>query len=258
MLIDSHCHLDQLDFQHKNLDDYLKAASLADVRFFLCPGIKLENVPAILDIAHKHPNIVVTVGKHPTELGIDPTVDELVKLGNDNKVVGIGETGLDYYYCKTEAEKEQQRQLFRIHVKAAKLLNKPLVIHSREAATDILQILQEENAAAIGGVLHCFTESLQDAAAALAMNFYISFSGIVTFKNAANLREVAQKVPLARMLIETDAPYLAPVPMRGKANEPAFLHYIAEYLANLRGITYNELAEQTSRNFFELFGKHGE
>lgn len=253
MLVDSHCHLDRLDFAAKDLAAYLEDAAKAGVKFFLCPGIDLEHFPQILQIADTHENIVVTVGRHPTETGRIPTVTELVELGSNKLVVGVGETGLDYYYCKSEADKEAQRELFRIHIRAAKELNKPLVIHSREAAGDIIAILKEEQASAVGGVLHCYTESLEAAQATLELNFYISFSGIITFKNADNLREVAQAIPVEKMLLETDSPYLAPVPKRGKPNEPAFLSYVAETMARIHKISLQSLAEQTTANFFNLF-----
>lgn len=253
MLVDSHCHLDRLDFSMRDLDNYLAVASAVGVNFFLCPGIDIEHFPNILHLAETHENIVVTVSKHPTEKGTDPDVKRLVELGYNKLVVGVGETGLDYYYCNSESDREYQKNLFRTHIRAAKELNKPLVIHSREAAQDIISILQEENAKTIGGVMHCYTENLEFAEAAMELNFYISFSGIITFKNAGKLREVARAIPLNKMLLETDSPYLAPVPMRGKPNEPAFLRYTAEYMAHLREITFDMLSEVTTENFFRLF-----
>lgn len=255
MLVDSHCHLDCLDLQTRSLADVLQQAAAADVNYFLCPGVDIEHAANVLAIAKQYSNVVAAIGKHPTETGHNPSVAELVTLGNDKIVVGIGETGLDYAGCETEAAKEQQRQLFRVHIQAAKELHKPLIIHSREAAQDILTILREEQAATVGGVLHCFTEDLAMAQAAMDLNFYISLSGIITFKKADSLRAVAMELPLDKILIETDAPYLAPVPMRGKPNEPAYLRYIAEFLAKLRGIAYQQLAEQTTANFFRLFGR---
>lgn len=252
MLIDSHCHLDRLDFTHKNLDAILLDAAEVDVNYFLCPGIDLEHFANILQIATTHKNIVISVGRHPTEEGHIPSVNELCEFGNDHLVVAVGETGLDYFYCKTENDKELQRQLFRTHIRAAIELKKPLIIHSREAATDIIAILREEHAEIVGGVMHCYTESLEMAQAALGLNFNISFSGIITFKNADKLRAVAKEIPLNKILIETDAPYLAPVPMRGKSNEPKYLPYIAAELAKLHNISVAELSKHTTENFFRM------
>jgi TatD DNase family protein len=192
---------------------------------------------------------------HPTEEGArEPSVTELCELAADPRVIGIGETGLDYAACQDDlAAQEKQCQLFVKHIQAARQMQKPLIIHSRMAGADIIRILRDENAAAIGGVMHCFAEDLAMAEAALDLGFYISFSGIITFKNADSLREIAKKVPLDRVLLETDAPYLAPVPMRGKQNVPTYLRYTAECFAALRGLTLQEVATQTTANFFRLF-----
>jgi TatD DNase family protein len=257
MLIDSHCHLDRLDLTNYN-DDLslaLLAAEKVNVKYFLCAGIDLENSRKILEIAKKYKNIVTSVGLHPTEESEKkPSVEELISLAADQLVVAIGETGLDYYRCEHDKMAQvYQQDLFRDHIRAANTIKKPLIIHSRMAKENLFEILRDENAANVGGVFHCFTEDWQVAKMALDMNFYISFSGIITFKNADALREVAKKIPADKILIETDAPYLAPTPFRGKQNEPAFLPYIAEKLAAIRGESVTQIAKQTSQNFFSLF-----
>jgi TatD DNase family protein len=256
MLVDSHCHLDCLDLAKYNGDlmAALRAAAALDVGYILCAGIDLENSRRIVQLAQQYKNIVVSVGLHPTE-HIDYVVheDEVCALATDPLVVGIGETGLDYYHITDEQARAVQQQRFVTHIRAAQRLRKPLIIHSRDAAADILRILQQEQAAQVGGVFHCFAGDWEVAQQALAMNFYISFSGIITFKNAEPLRAVARQVPLDRILLETDAPFLAPMPYRGKPNEPAYLRCVAESMAALRGITYQELAAITTENFFRLF-----
>ena len=254
MLVDSHCHLDYLvsNQYNMNLDAILKQAHQVGVEYFLTVGVTLEKFPQVLAIAKQHINIFATVGVHPSEqVASEPTVDDLVSLAHNPLVVGIGETGLDYSYDSVPKEIQQQR--FKTHVQAAKQTNKPLIVHSRAAKTDILAILRTEQADKIGGILHCFTEDLDMAQQAVAMSFYISFSGIITFKNADQLRDVAKKIPLDKILLETDAPYLAPVPHRGLPNQPAYVRIIAEYLAQLKNITYEEVARQTTKNFFHLF-----
>jgi TatD DNase family protein len=253
-LVDSHCHLDRLDLtQHNNqLANALQNAKSQDVGHMLCVCITLENFPQVLSIAKSYPHVSASVGLHPDEPSThEPTAEEIYLLAQDEKVVAIGETGLDYY--RTSGDVEWQRERFRQHIRAAKKINKPLIIHSRQAKADTIQILKEENAQAIGGVMHCFTEDWPMAVAAMELNFYISFSGIVTFKNAKELQDVAKKIPLNRMLLETDSPYLAPVPYRGKPNEPAYVRLVAEYIAELRGVTLEALAEQTTTNFFNCF-----
>lgn len=203
-------------------------------------------------MARTHANIYASVGVHPNErAGADPSVEDLIRLADDPRIVAIGETGLDYYRIDGATDWQQDR--FRRHIRAARASGKPLIIHTREAAPDTLRIMAEEGAGAVGGVMHCFTESWEVARAALDMNFYVSFSGIVTFRNAEALRDVARQVPGDRLLVETDAPYLAPVPLRGKTNEPAYVRYVAECVADLRGQPFPALAEQTTGNFFELF-----
>jgi TatD DNase family protein len=255
MLADSHCHLDRLDLQpyHGELRLALEAAHKNKVEYILCPGIDIKTAPQVLKIAAENNHVVASIGQHPTEEIYEPTLNELLDLGSQPKVVAIGETGLDFYRCEDESIREYQRRLFKLHICAAKELNKPLIIHSREAGTGILKILTEEKAADIGGVMHCFTENWEMAEAALQLNFYISFSGIITFKNAENLRNVAKKVPLKKILIETDAPYLAPAPHRGKPNEPAFLHYTANFMANLLNISSENFATITTENFLNIF-----
>ena len=254
MLIDSHCHLDCIDFNlddtPDNLQHALKLASDNKVEQFLCVSITLEAFPNVLALAKEHDNIYASVGVHPTEQdGEDPTVEKLCKLSQDEKIIAIGETGLDYYWLKDKPE--WQRERFRTHIRAANQVNKPLIIHSRDAKADTIQIMTDEKAHA--GVMHCFTEDYAMAKQALDLGFYISFSGIVTFKNAKTLHEVAQKIPLDRMLVETDSPYLAPMPYRGKTNHPAYVKHVAEHIALLRNISFEEVAAQTTENFKQLF-----
>jgi TatD DNase family protein len=218
----------------------------------LCVSVTLETFPEIRALAHEHPHVFASVGVHPNEReGHEPSVEELTRLAGDDRVVAIGETGLDYY--RSQGDMAWQRERFRRHIRAAKASGKPLIVHTREAADDTLRIMREEGAAGIGGVMHCFTESAEVARAALDLNFYISFSGIVTFRNAEALRDVAKQIPQDRLLVETDAPYLAPIPYRGKTNEPAFVRHVAECLATVRQTTPDEIAELTTRNFFTLF-----
>lgn len=254
MLVDSHCHLDRLDLAYfkQDLSDCLDFAREQSVLHFLCVCIDLANFPAVLAIAEQFTDVSASVGVHPTEhVATEASLDELIKLAQHPKVVAIGETGLDYYRENTQKECQQQR--FRQHIRAAIAVNKPLIVHTREARVDTLRILKEEGAQQVGGVLHCFTEDLSMAEAAINENFYISFSGILTFKNAADLKSIAQKLPLERLLIETDSPYLAPHPFRGKPNQPAYVRYLAECLAQLRACSLDKIAEQTTTNFFTLF-----
>ena len=251
MFVDSHCHLDFPGLQERE-DEILAAMQNNDVRHALCISVKLESFPAVRALAERHANLWATVGVHPDTEGCEePEAARLLELANHPRVVGIGETGLDYHWHKSAPE--WQRERFRTHIRAARACGKPLVIHTREAAEDTLAIMREEGAGEVGGVMHCFTESLEVARAALDLGFYISFSGIVTFRNAAALKEVAVNVPIDRLLIETDAPYLAPVPHRGKTNEPAWVIHVAEELARLRGVSVAQIAEATTDNFFRLF-----
>lgn len=251
MLVDSHCHLDFPELSGR-IDQVIDSMTANGVEYALCAGVTLERFPAMLALVDLHPQLFAAVGVHPdTREGIDPDVATLVELARHPKVVAIGETGLDYF--RLEGDLEWQRERFRTHIRAAHQAGKPLIIHTRAAAEDTLRLMREEGAGETGGVMHCFTESLEIAEAALEMGFYISFSGIVSFKNARELKEVARRIPLDRMLVETDSPYLAPLPHRGKTNEPAYVLHVAEEIARLRGISLDEVAEVTSRNFFRLF-----
>lgn len=251
MFIDSHCHLNFPDFAER-LPDIYRHMQDNQVSHALCISVDLETFPEVLAVAESRDNLYATVGVHPDyEDCTEPTVEKLVELAAHPKVVGIGETGMDYY--RTPGPLEWQRERFRVHIRAARATKKPLVIHTRAASEDTLRIMAEEKAHEASGVMHCFTESLEVAKAAMDMGFYISFSGIVTFKNARELKEVARAVPLERMLIETDAPYLAPMPHRGKTNEPGFVKHVAEEIARLKDISPEAVGEATSRNFFKLF-----
>ena len=251
MLVDSHCHLDFPELAAR-LPEILQRMDQAGVLHALCVSVTLETWPRVVELAEHHPQLHASVGVHPDHQGgREPTVEELVLLAAHPKVVAIGETGLDYFRLKGDLE--WQRERFRIHIRAARLAKKPLIIHTREAAADTLRIMREEGAADAGGVMHCFTESMAVADAAMALGFHISFSGIVTFKNAVSLKEIARAIPLERMLIETDSPYLAPVPHRGKTNEPAYVLHVAEEIARLRGIEFDVVARTTTENYFRLF-----
>jgi len=254
MLVDSHCHLDRVDLAPYGGDfaKLMDATREAGVSHLLCVSIDLESYPAMLSLVDSYPEISVSVGVHPSDHDRqEPSVAELVELAAHPKNVAIGETGLDYF--RAEGDVEWQRERFRIHIRAARETGKPLIIHTREAREDTIGILREEQAEAVGGVMHCFTETWEMAQAALDMNFYISFSGIVTFRSAEQLREVAARVPADRILIETDSPYLAPVPFRGKPNEPRYVERVAETIAALRGVTTGELARLSGQNFYRLF-----
>ncbi len=254
MLADSHCHLDRLDFAALggDLDTVIATAHAAGVNYLLSISVELDSLPGLLAIADRYPHVYASVGVHPTEqVAHEPAVEQLAALAHHPKVVAIGETGLDYFHCKGDTE--WQRERFRTHIRAARLTGKPLIVHSRDAREDTLRILAEEGAAKVGGVMHCFTDDWDTARRALDLNFHISFSGIVTFHNAKALREVAAKVPLERMLIETDAPYLAPMPHRGKTNQPAYVRHVAEQIATVRNLPVEVVAEATTSNFIKLF-----
>src|SRR5512139_668915 len=251
MYIDSHCHLNFPELA-ENLEQVLLNMQESHVSHALCVSVDLEKLPEILKLADAHENIYASVGVHPDyELPTEPQQAEIARLARHPKVVAIGETGLDYYRLKGDLQ--WQRNRFRTHIRSAIEVNKPLIIHTRSAAEDTLRIMREENADKAGGVMHCFTESLDVALAAIDLNFYISFSGIVTFKNAVSLKDVARQIPLERILIETDSPYLAPVPHRGKLNQPAYVKFVAQEIASLRGISAEEVGLATSRNFTKLF-----
>jgi TatD DNase family protein len=251
MYIDSHCHINFPDLADK-LPEVFDLMAHNQVSHALCISVELEKFPEIRALAEAHSNVHASVGVHPDhEDCTEPTVEELVALADHPRVVAIGETGLDYF--RLTGDLEWQRERFRTHIRAARTCRKPLVIHTRSAAEDTLRIMREEQAGEVGGVMHCFTESLAVAEAAIEQGFYISFSGIITFKNAVSLREVAATIPLERMLIETDAPYLAPVPHRGQTNQPGFVKHVADEIARVRGITSEAVAEATTQNFFQLF-----
>ena len=252
MFVDSHCHINFPELVDQ-LPAVLDAMAANKVTHALCISVNLPELPGVLKLAADHEQIYATVGVHPdAEDTPEPSVDDLVALAAAPKVVAIGETGLDYY--RLTGDLEWQRKRFRNHIRAARACAKPLVIHTRAAGDDTIAIMREEGAGEAGGVMHCFTENWEIAQAALEQGFHISFSGIVTFKNAQALKEVARQVPIERMLIETDSPYLAPVPYRGKTNQPAYVRYVAEEIARLRGVSVEEVASATSANFFRLFG----
>lgn len=254
MLIDSHCHLDRIDLApyEDSFTNFMQAVDNNQIEHLLSISIDLESYPAMLNLVSDYSQISVTVGVHPNENnGKEPTVEELVALGQSEKVIGIGETGLDYF--RNEGELDWQHNRFRNHIETAKILKKPLIIHTREAKEDTLRILREENADEVGGIIHCFTEDWAFAKDALDLGFYISFSGIVTFNSAKEIKDVAKKVPYDRFLIETDSPYLAPVPHRGKPNYPLYVRYVAECIADLRGSTFQDIANQSNKNFRSLF-----
>lgn len=253
MLVDSHCHLDFPDLSRR-LPEILGRMNENGVGWAVCIGVNLEDFPGVLALAESHPNLYATVGVHPEYADAeDPSEGKLVELADHPKVIAIGETGLDYYWQKDRPK--WQRDRFRRHIRAAIRARKPIVVHMRDAADDTLTILKEEGAQAVGGVMHCFTETWEVARYALDLGFHISFSGIVTFKNALAIKEVARKTPLDRILLETDSPYLAPVPYRGKPNEPAYVRHVAEEVARLRGLSPEQVGEATTTNFFNLF-KH--
>ncbi|HRH17925.1 MAG TPA: TatD family hydrolase [Aquabacterium sp.] len=257
MFVDSHCHLNFPDYADR-FDQVLADMAQAQVDRALCISTTLEDFPAVHRLAVTHHNLWATVGVHPDNEGVrEPTLQDLLDGAALPRVVGIGETGLDYYRLgeRTVADMAWQRDRFRVHIEASRQTRLPMVIHTRQASEDTLAILRESGQGQVGGVFHCFTESMDVARAALDMGFYISFSGILTFKNAADLREVAKFVPLERCLIETDSPYLAPVPYRGKTNSPAYVPHVAAQVASLKGISTEDVALATTRNFETLFSQ---
>ncbi|WP_298940183.1 YchF/TatD family DNA exonuclease [uncultured Psychromonas sp.] len=253
MLVDSHCHLDRLDYKekHKNIADVIDKARVQGITHLLSVCVTLDDYPAMAEMIAPYKQVSSTCGIHP--LYKEAVMDEalLLEYASSDKVVAIGETGLDFFY--SPETKEWQMDAFRRQIRVAKQLNKPLIIHTRGARQETLDILHEEGAEQVGGVLHCFTESIEMAEEAMKMGFYISVSGIVTFKNAKELQEVIKAVPLDRLLVETDSPYLAPVPHRGQENEPAYTHDVAKFVADLKGVSFEELAEVTTNNYFTLF-----
>jgi TatD DNase family protein len=252
MLVDSHCHLDFPELAPQ-LDSVLALMRDNRVSRALCVCVKLEDFPNIRALAEQHPELYGSVGVHPDYEGVaEATVKDLVALAAHPRILAIGETGLDYY--RLTGDLEWQRERFRRHIRAARECGKPLIVHTRSAAEDTLRVMREERAGEVRGVMHCFTESWEVASAAMDLGFYVSFSGIVTFKNALALKEVARKLPLERMLIETDAPYLAPVPFRGKLNQPGLVKHVAEEIARLRNVSFEDVARATTDNFHKLFG----
>ncbi len=254
MFVDSHCHLDRLDlapYQH-DFSLFMQDVKNQSITHLLCVAIDLASYPAMLAMVNDYPMISVSVGVHPNEQVTDePTVAQLLALAANDKVVAIGETGLDYF--RSSGDLDWQHQRLKTHIQVAKAVKKPLIIHTRAAGQAVLDVLAREGADEVGGVIHCFTEDWAFAQKALALNFYISFSGIVTFKNAQAIQEVAEYVPGERFLIETDAPYLAPMPFRGKPNYPTYVSYIAKQLAQLRGESVENIARQSTANFYALF-----
>lgn len=255
MFIDSHCHLDFPELSAR-LPDIFATMEANQVGRALCVAVDLPDFPRVLALAESYPHLYASVGVHPDYLETpEPTVEQLVMLSDHPKVIAIGETGLDYFRLKGDLE--WQRKRFRVHIEASRITGKPLIIHTREAAEDTIKIMRESGAGTqqggVGGVMHCFTENLEVALAAVELGFYISFSGILTFKSAKQIQEVAKALPLDRILIETDSPYLAPVPHRGKVNEPGWVKHVAEYLADLKQVSLDQVEKQTTENFFSLF-----
>lgn len=261
MYIDSHCHINFPELAER-LPEIFATMAQNQVKAALCVSVDLPDFPQVLKLAEQYPHVYASVGVHPDYADTpEPSADELIRLAAHPKIVAIGETGLDYYRQEGPLDElEWQRERFRTHIRASRATGKPLIIHTRAAAEDTIRIMQEEGAGpaagGAGGVMHCFTESLEVAEAAMAMGFYISFSGIVTFKSAKELQAVAQAVPLEKMLIETDSPYLAPMPYRGKMNQPGWVKHVAEFLAQLKGLPLEDVARQTTDNFYRLFNIH--
>lgn len=254
MLIDSHCHPHLMDLSlfDEGVKSIVNEAKNNGVEIMLAVSTDLKDFPKLKEMSEQFKEIYISVGLHPNEISDnEPTVDDLLQYAAEDRVIAIGETGLDYYREYVDAKTQKQR--FRTHIQAAKEIKKPLIIHTRDAKEDIFKILKEEKADQIGGVFHCFTGDWEMAQAALEFNFYISFSGIVTFPKALEIQDVAKKVPHDKFLIETDSPYLAPAPFRGKPNQPAYVRYVAEHLAKLRDSTFETIAQQSTENFFECF-----
>ena len=250
-LVDSHCHIPLIEMEG-GADAVINAALEAGVGHMLCVSIDLETFPEIKQLADSYPCISASAGVHPnSDREIELSEDILLELAADPSVVAVGETGLDYY--RSQGDLDWQRQRFRTHIRAARQINKPLIIHNRESGADVIKILTEEGADAVGGVMHCYTDNLETARQAIDLNFYISFSGIVTFRNAKDLQDVARQLPLDRVMVETDSPYLAPVPWRGKQNQPAYVRHVAEKIAELHQVELAEVITTTTRNYRNLF-----
>ncbi|MBK1890781.1 TatD family hydrolase [Undibacterium sp. 14-3-2] len=255
MYVDSHCHINFPELATR-MPEIMQKMADNGVTHALCVSVDLPDFPQVLALAEQYPHIYASVGVHPDyEDTPEPSAEQLVELAQHPRIIAIGETGLDYFRLKGDLE--WQRERFRQHIRASRLSRKPLIIHTRAAAEDTIRILREEGAGTadggVAGVMHCFTESLEVALAAIEMGFYISFSGILTFKSAKDLQAVAKALPLDRILIETDSPYLAPMPHRGKMNEPGFVRHVGEFLADLKGVSVTEVQETTTKNFFKLF-----
>jgi TatD DNase family protein len=255
MYVDSHCHINFPELAAR-MPEIMQKMADNGVTHALCVSVDLPDFPQVLALAEQYPHIYASVGVHPDyEDTPEPSAEQLVELAQHPRIIAIGETGLDYFRLKGDLE--WQRERFRQHIRASRLSRKPLIIHTRAAPEDTLRILREEGAGTadggVAGVMHCFTESLEVALAAIEMGFYISFSGILTFKSAKDLQAVAKALPLDRILIETDSPYLAPMPHRGKMNEPGFVRHVGEFLADIKGVSVTEVQENTTKNFFKLF-----
>ena len=250
MLVDSHCHLDFPELAG-NLDAIFALMRENEVGRALCVSVTLEDFPRVRQLAETYPHLHGSVGVHPDYENVAVTVEELITLADHPRIVAIGETGLDYYRLKGDLE--WQRERFRTHIRAARECGKPLIIHTREAAEDTLRIMREEGAGKAGGVMHCFTESMDVAKAAMDLGFYISFSGIVTFKNAKTIKAVATQVPLDRLLVETDSPYLAPTPYRGKTNQPGYVKHVAEEIGRLKELDFDRICKESTDNYYKLF-----
>ncbi|GMQ47076.1 TatD family hydrolase [Vibrio sp. 10N] len=255
MFVDSHCHLDKLNYDelHDGLQDVLNKAKAANVEQLLSVGVTLDSFPAMMELIQPYPQIMASCGVHPLDVESDFSLDQFKRYVADERVVAVGETGLDYHYKPETADLQKLR--FEQQVDVAVEVNKPLIIHTRNARQDTLDILKNGRAERCGGVIHCFTEDLPFAKAAMELGFYISISGIVTFRQAKELKEVVKQLPLERLLIETDSPYLAPIPHRGKENQPAYVVEVAAYIAQLKGVSLTEVAEKTSKNYRDLFLK---
>lgn len=263
MFVDSHCHLDFPELSDR-FDAILENMAANDVGRALCISVTLPDFPRVLATAERDARLHASVGVHPDYVDTEePDLETLARLADHPKIVGIGETGLDYYREQGDDEdarhrfRLRQQERFRVHIRAARATAKPLIIHTRSASADTLRLMREEGADVCGGVMHCFTEDWETARAALDLGFYISISGIVTFRNAESVREVAAQVPIERLLIETDSPYLAPVPFRGRTNEPAFVRHVAERIADLRRLPLAEVADRTTENYLRLFRIQG-
>ncbi|NVK23578.1 MAG: TatD family hydrolase [Gammaproteobacteria bacterium] len=258
-LVDSHCHLDRIDLAKENIEfsELISNASAADVQHLLCVAISMDQFPEMVAKAQQYQQVSFSCGVHPLHVGEDKkySLDDLKALVEQPRVVAVGETGLDYYYSKDTVAEQQAS--FAHHINVANQVDKPLIVHTRDARKDTIDILKQNNADKCSGVLHCFTENWEMAKAALDIGFYISISGIVTFKNAVELQDVVKKIPLDRLLVETDSPYLAPVPYRGKQNQPAYVKHVADFIAQLKGVSFDEVATKTTQNFKTLF-KHAQ